>query len=76
MPTVVVPGRSTYGGNIIDVPIQSGRTSVRDVRNSLRLSPRYGLATKEPDGSVRMMSDSESVGYNSVLQALPNHKQG
>ena len=76
MPTVVIPGQTKSGGNVIDVPIQNGRTSVRDVRNSVRLNPRYGLATRNPDGSIRMMSDNENVGHDSVLQAVPNHKQG
>ena len=76
MPTVVMPGHSTSGGNVINVPIQNGRTSVRDVRNSMRLSPRYGLATRDLDGSIRMLPENENVGYNSVLQAIPNHKQG
>ena len=76
MPTVMMPGHPTSGGNVIDVPIQSGRDSVRDLRNSIRLSSRYGLATRESGGSIRMLSDNESVGYNSVLQAIPKHTQG
>jgi hypothetical protein len=70
MPTLILPGEKQKE------VAAAGPIAVRDLRQSIRLQPKYRLLMRRPNGELAEAGEDDLVDPHETLQAIPRSMPG